>query len=233
VTVVSGRARGIDTIAHREALEAGGRTVAVLASGLDTIYPPENRRLAEEITERGALLSDYPLGTKPRAEYFPRRNRLLSGLTLGTLVVEGDVTSGAMIIGRFAGEQNREVFAVPDSIFSPASRGPLELIHDGATPIAKPEQILEALNLTMLGAQIDLAAAVPPSDPQERALLEALSREPRHIDEVTRASGLPPAAVSGTLALMELKGLVREVGGLQYVRLREELAEYEATGAGQ
>ena len=231
VTVVSGLARGIDTIAHREALEAGGRTVAVLASGLDTIYPPENRRLAEEIAERGALLGDYPLGTKPRAEYFPRRNRLLSGLTLGTLVVEGDVTSGAMITARFAGEQNRDVFAVPGSIFSPASRGPLELIRDGATPIAKPEQILEGLNLTMLGAQIDLAAAVPPSDPRERALLEALSRDPRHIDEVTRASGLPPAAVAGTLALMELKGLVREVGGLQYVRLREEPAAYETASA--
>ena len=129
VTVVSGLARGIDTIAHRSALDAGGRTVAVLANGLDTTYPPENRGLAEEIAGSGALISDYPLGTKPRAEFFPRRNRIMSGLSLGTLVVEGDVKSGAMITARFAGEQNREVFAVPGSIFAPQSRGPLSLIR--------------------------------------------------------------------------------------------------------
>jgi len=226
ITVVSGLARGIDTIAHRTALDAGGRTIAVLAAGLDTIYPPENKRMSEEIVERGALVSDYPLDTRPRAEYFPRRNRIMSGLALGTLIVEGDHKSGAMITARFAAEQNREVFAVPGSIFSPQSRGPNALIKDGATPVLGAADVLEALNLTMLGAQIDFGRAVPPASEEEHALLSVLSREPRHIDIVVRESGLAAATVSGTLALLELKGLVRDVGGMQYVRLREDVPPY-------
>ena len=126
--------------------------MAVLANGLDTVCPPENRGLAAEIAEHGALITDYPLGTKPRAEFFPRRNRIMSGVALGTLIIEGDVKSGAMITARLAGEQNREVFAVPGSIFSPQSRGPFELLRDGETPVANVEHILEALNLTMIGA---------------------------------------------------------------------------------
>lgn len=228
VTVVSGLARGIDTVAHRAALDAGGRTAAVIANGLDTVYPPENARLADEIAEHGALLTDYPLGTKPRAEYFPRRNRIMSGVALGTLVVEGDYTSGALITARFAVEQGREVFVVPGSIFSPQSRGPHALMRDGATPVASADEVLEALNLTMLGAQLDFGRALPATDPEELALLRALSREPRHVDEVARSSGLAAATVSATLALLELKGLVRDLGGMQYVRVREEPAEYEA-----
>ena len=220
ITVVSGLARGVDSIAHRAALEANGRTVAVLASGLDTIYPAEHARLAEEIAERGALITDYPLGTKPRAEFFPRRNRIMSGLSLGTLIVEGDYTSGAMITARSAIEQNREVFVVPGSIFSPQSRGPLALLRDGATPVSRAEDILEALNLTMIGAQMDFGHAAPPAQPEERALMAALSREPRHIDDVARQSGLAAATVSATLALLELKGLVREMDAMQYVRVR-------------
>jgi DNA processing protein len=229
VTVVSGLARGIDTVAHRAALDAGGRTAAVLANGLDTVYPPENARLADEIAERGALLTDYPLGTKPRAEFFPRRNRIMSGVALGTLVVEGDHTSGAMITARFAVEQGREVFVVPGSIFSPQSRGPHALLRDGATPVAAAAEVLEGLNLTMLGAQLDLGRALPQTDPEEQALLRALSREPRHVDEVARAAGLAAATVSATLAMLELKGLVRDLGGMQYVRVREDPAEYPAT----
>ena len=227
VTVVSGLARGIDTIAHRAALDAGGRTVAVLANGLDTVYPPENRGLAAEIAERAALISDYPLGTKPRAEFFPRRNRIMSGVALGTLVIEGDVKSGAMITARLAGEQNREVFAVPGSIFSPQSRGPFELLRDGATPVGSVEHILEALNLTMIGAQMDFGRVAPPATPEEQALMFALTRDPRHVDEVVRNTGLAAAQVSATLALLELKGLVRDVGGMQYVRVREDTASYE------
>ena len=229
VTVVSGLARGIDTIAHRAALDAGGRTIAVLANGLDTVYPPENRGLASEIAEAGALISDYPLGTKPRAEFFPRRNRIMSGVSLGTLVVEGDVKSGAMITARFAGEQNREVFAVPGSIFAPQSRGPLSLIRDGATPVASVEHVLEALNLTMIGAQMDFGRAAPPASEDERALMEVLTREPRHVDEVVRDTGLAAARVSATLALLELKGQVRDLGGMQYVRVREPAPAYEAS----
>ncbi len=227
VTVVSGLARGIDTVAHRAALDAGGRTVAVLANGLDTVYPPENRGLASEIAEVGALISDYPLGTKPRAEFFPRRNRIMSGISLGTLVVEGDVKSGAMITARFAGEQNREVFAVPGSIFAPQSRGPLSLIRDGATPVASVEHVLEALNLTMIGAQMDFGRAAPTASEDEQALMAALTREPRHVDEVVRDTGLAAARVSATLALLELKGQVRDLGGMQYVRVREPVAVYE------
>ena len=226
ITVVSGLARGVDTVSHRAALDAGGRTVAVLANGLDTVYPPENRRLAEEIAERGAVMSDYPLGTKPRAEFFPRRNRILSGVSLGTLVVEGDYDSGAMITARFAMEQNREVFAVPGSIFSAQSKGPFGLIKDGATPVANAEGIMEALNLSVAGKQLDFGRAAPPESDDERALMAALSREPQHIDAVVRRSGLAAATVSGTLALLELKGLVRDVGGTQFVRVREDEGDY-------
>ena len=231
VTIVSGLARGIDTVAHRAALEAGGRTIAVMASGLDIVYPPENTKLAEEIAERGALLTDYPLGTNPRAEYFPRRNRIMSGLSLGVLIAEGDYKSGAMITARFAVEQNREVFAIPGSIFSPQSRGPLSLIKDGATPVAAADDVLEALNLTMIGAQMDFGRAAPAATAEEQTLMAALSREPRHVDEIVRGSGLAAATVSGTLALLELKGLVREVGAMQYVRLREDVAPYDASGS--
>ncbi|MDA1010247.1 MAG: DNA-protecting protein DprA [Chloroflexi bacterium] len=226
VTVVSGLARGVDTNAHRAALDAGGRTIAVLANGLDTIYPPENRRLADEIVDAGALISDYPLGTKPRADFFPRHNRILSGLSLGTLVVEGDVKSGAMITAKFATEQNRDVFAVPGSIFSPGSRGPLSLIRDGATPVASATDILEALDLARVGAQLDFGRAAPPESTEERSLMGVLTRDPQHIDEVVRRSGLAAAIVSGTLALLELKGLVRDVGGMQFVRVREDDAAY-------
>lgn len=228
VTVVSGLARGIDTIAHHAAIESGGRTVAVLANGLDTVYPPENARLSEQIAEHGALMTDYPLGTKPRADFFPRRNRIMSDVALGTLVIEGDHDSGAMITARFAIEQGREVFVVPGSIFSPQSRGPHALLRDGATPVASAAEILEALNLTMVGAQMDFGRAMPPTDPDERALMAVLTREPQHIDEVVRGSGLAAATVSGTLAMLELKGLVRDLGGMQYVRVREYGATYDA-----
>jgi DNA processing protein len=207
--------------------------VAVLANGLDTTYPPENRKLAEEITERGALITDYPLGTKPRAEFFPRRNRILSGLTLGTLIIEGDFTSGAMITARLAGEQNREVFAVPGSIFSPQSRGPNSLLRDGATPVFSADDVLEALNLTMIGAQMDFGRAQPLTDPDEHTLLAAMSREPRHVDEIARSSGLAAATVSATLAMLELKGLVRDVGGTQFVRVRDDDGDYVISAAAQ
>ena len=153
-----------------------------MASGLDIVYPPENAKLAEEIAEHGALVTDYPLGTHPRAEYFPRRNRIMSGLALGVLIAEGDYKSGAMITARFAVEQNREVFAVPGSIFSPQSRGPLSLIKDGATPVSTADDVLEALNLTMIGTQMDFGRAAPAASAEEQTLLAALSREPRHVD---------------------------------------------------
>lgn len=218
VTVVSGLARGVDAVAHRAALEAGGRTIAVLACGLDLVYPPEHKRLAEEIAERGAVVSDYPLGTQPRSEFFPRRNRILSGMSLGVLVVEGDVKSGALITARQALEQNREVFAVPGSIYSPNSRGTNKLIQDGEAKLTLDVQdVLAELNLSMASHQIEMTELIP-ADETESVLLRHLGAQPIHIDEVRRECGLPIAAVTGALAMLELKGLVRQVGRMNYVR---------------
>lgn len=221
VTVVSGLARGVDAIAHRSALEAGGRTIAVLACGLDLVYPPEHKRLAEQIVERGALLSDYPIGTQPRSEFFPRRNRILSGISLGVLVIEGDLKSGALITARQALEQNREVFAIPGSIYSPGSRGTNALIQNGEAKLTQDVQdVLAELNLRMAAHQIEMTELVP-ADATETVLLKHLSAEPAHIDDVRRECGLPIATVSSTLAMLELKGLVRQVGRMNYIRTRE------------
>ncbi len=225
ICVVSGLARGIDAVAHRAALAAGGRTLAVMACGLDIVYPPEHAKLASEIIQRGALVSDYPLGTQPRGDYFPRRNRIMSGLSLGALVVEGDLKSGAMITAGLALEQNRDVFAVPGSIFSPQSRGANSLIRDGAKLVQRVEDILEELNLTMVPQQMELTEIIPATD-TEAALLRHISKEPVHVDEVCRHSGLPVATVSSALAMLELKGLVRQMGPMSYVRAREARAAY-------
>jgi DNA processing protein len=221
VTVVSGLARGIDAIAHRAALDGGGRTIAVMACGLDMVYPPEHVKLAQEILERGALVSDYPLGAQPRSEHFPRRNRIMSGISLGVLMVEGDVKSGAMITTHLALEQNRDVFAVPGSIYAPTFRGNNKLIQEGeAKLVSRVEDILEELNLTMVAQQMEMKEIVP-ADATEAQLLRYLSSQPIHIDEVRRESGLPISTVSSTLAMLELKGMVRQVGRMSYVRVRE------------
>jgi DNA processing protein len=225
VTIVSGLARGVDSIAHRAALDSGGRTVAVMACGLDIVYPPEHLKLAQEIRERGALVSDYPLGIQPRGEYFPRRNRIMSGLSLGVLVVEGDVKSGALITANLALEQNREVFAVPGSVFSTQSRGTHRLIQEGAKLVQGVEDILEELNLTMVPQQLEMKELVP-ADDTEQLLLRHITTEPIHIDEVRRRSGLAIPAVSSALAMLELKGLVQQMGPMSYVRTREAGAIY-------
>ncbi len=225
ITIVSGLARGVDTIAHRAALDAGGRTIAVFACGLDMIYPPENERLARDIVTCGACVSEYPLGMRPRAENFPRRNRILSGLSLGVLVTEAAEDSGAMITARFAVEQNREVFAVPGSVLSPASRGTNRLIQDGAKLVRQASDIMEELNLTSAARQMEMRELLPETG-IEAVLLRELGAEPCHIDEVCRRSGLPVAEVSGTLAMMELKGLVKQVGAMNYVLARELRPEY-------
>ena len=225
ITVVSGLARGIDTIAHKSALEAGGRTIAVLASGLDTVYPAENADLAHRIMENGALVSEYPLGTKPRADNFPRRNRIMSGMSLGVLVVEAGESSGAMITANLALEQNREVFAVPGSVLSPSSRGTNRLIQEGAKLVRSYSDILEELNLTAAAQQMEMKVVIPASD-TESQLLSALKAEPTHIDEVCRLSGLPASTVSSTLAMMELKGMVKQVGAMNYSLAREMREEY-------
>lgn len=226
VTVVSGLAKGIDYVAHRAALEAKGRTIAVQACGLDLIYPASHAALAREIMDGGALISDYALGTRPRAEFFPRRNRIMSGMALATLVVEADQGSGALITARLALEQNREVMAVPGSIFSPASRGTIQLIQAGAKAVATIQDILEELNVTAIGQAREPAQLSLDLSPQETRLLGHLTREPVHIDELSQRAGLPVPEVSSALVLLELNGLARQVGAMHFVLTREAQAEY-------
>lgn len=225
VTVVSGMARGIDTVAHRTCLDAGGRTIAVLGCGVDVIYPPENARLVGEIVERGAIVSEYALGTRPDASNFPPRNRIISGLTLGTVVAEAGLGSGALITASFAAEQGREVFAVPGNVFARGSRGANQLIQQGAKLVCNVTDVLEELNLTMVSEQAQVRAVIPENE-TEALLLDHLSAEPVHVDELRRAVQMPIAQVSSTLALMELKGMVRQVGGMKYVMARESGIEY-------
>jgi DNA processing protein len=224
-TVVSGLARGIDGEAHRAALDAGGRTIAVMACGLDRVYPPEHRNLAHEISKNGALISDYPIGTKPEARNFPPRNRIISGLSLGVVVVEAGQKSGALITVDFAVDQGREVFAVPGNILSRSSKGCNRLIQNGAKMVLGVDDILEELNMTMIEQQTEVRAALP-ADETEAQLMALVSEEPRHVDDICRQSQLPVQQVSSTLAMMELKGMVRQVGGMQYVLARESGVSY-------
>ena len=226
VTIVSGMARGIDAIAHRAAIEAGGRTIAVFGSGLDVIYPWEHARLAHEIAQAGALVSEYPLGTRPKANHFPMRNRIMSGMTLGTLVVEAPKHSGALLTMTQALEQDREVFCVPGSIFSPVSLGTNYLIQQGAKLVLNHNDVLEELNLTVVTHQIEMRELAPPPDEDESRLLDQISHEPLHIDDIQRRTGLPIYEVSSRLAMMELKRLIRQVGSMHYVRIREPVAAY-------
>ncbi|MGD2164385.1 MAG: DNA-processing protein DprA [Anaerolineae bacterium] len=225
VTVVSGMARGIDGVAHRAALEAGGRTIAVFGCGIDHIYPAEHRKLARQIAARGALVSDYPLGTPPEGRNFPPRNRIISGLSLGVLVTNAGKTSGALITADFAAEQGRDVFAVPGSILTRGSVGPNQLIQDGAKLVIRGEDILEELNLAMAAEQREVRQALP-EDETEATLLRHLSTDPTHVDELQQQMDLPISQVTSTLAMMELKGMVRQVGGMKYVVARERDVEY-------
>jgi DNA processing protein len=225
ITVVSGLARGIDSVAHQAALAAGGRTIGVLACGLDIIYPAENLNLARRIIENGALISEYPLGMKPKPDHFPRRNRILSGISLGVLVTEAGEGSGALITADLALEQNRDVLAVPGSILSPASYGTNHLIQEGAKLVLGCQDILEELNLRAVAQQLEFKEIIPESE-TESALLKRLSSEPVHIDTLCAGSGLPVSTVSSTLAMMELKGLVRSVGNMSYILAREAREVY-------
>ncbi len=219
VTVVSGLARGIDAAAHRAALDAGGRTLAVFGCGLDVIYPPEHRRLAEEVAAQGALISEYPLGRQPAAEQFPVRNRLISGLSLGVVITESRERSGALITAEFAGVQGRDVFAVPGSILNQSSAGPHRLIQDGAKLVMRVEDILQDLNIHLTGRQAALTAAAPLSV-EEQQIFDLLEGDPLHVDEISVQTQIPVQQVSSVLTLMEVRGIVHAVGALTYARGR-------------
>lgn len=227
VTVVSGMARGVDTVAHQAALNAGGRTLAILGCGVDVVYPPENRRLAAQIVEDGALISDYPLGAAPEGQNFPPRNRIISGISQAVIVVEAGVTSGSLITATFAAEQGRDVFAVPGSILAPQCQGTNRLVRDGAAPLLSPQDVLEALNLEMV-SEHRTARVILPTEPIELQLYQVLGREPMHVDDIRNQADLPIERVSATLALMELKGTVRQLGGMFYVAVREPAEDYQA-----
>ncbi|MGQ9833028.1 MAG: DNA-processing protein DprA [Candidatus Villigracilaceae bacterium] len=227
VTVVSGLARGVDAIAHTAALKAGGRTLAVLGCGVDRVYPSEHRALAEQVMAHGALISDYAPGTPPESANFPPRNRIIAGLSVATIVVEAGETSGALITAEFAAEQGREVFAVPGSILAPQSKGTNRLIANGARPLLDARDVLDVLNLTRVDQQ-RAARKVLPVDATEAQIAMVMSEEPLHVDEIRARCGLPIEKVTAALILMELKGIVRQVGGLHYVTVREEQTDYLA-----
>jgi len=225
VTVVSGLARGVDAIAHSAALKAGGRTLAVLGSGVDKIYPPEHRQMAEKIIAQGAVISDYPPGTPPESANFPPRNRIISGLAMAVVVVEAGDTSGALITAEFAVEQGREVFAVPGPVYAPQSKGTNRLIANGAKVLLQPAEVLEALDLTRNADRREIRRAAPAAA-TEAALFDLLGAEPKHVDDLRAQLELPIEKISSALTMMELKGMVRQVGGMHYIAMREAQADY-------
>jgi DNA processing protein len=228
VTIVSGLARGVDTAAHRGALGAGGRTVAVLGSGVDVVYPPENRRLATEIVEAGALVSQFPMGTAPLPQHFPARNRVIAGLTLGTVVVEAAERSGALITARCAGELGREVYAVPGNVAAAGSQGTNALIQDGAKLVQGWEDVVAEWPREWRGAlrtPVPRAPGSPTSNPLaggdgsgQARILALLGDEPIAVDAVVERSGLPAGQVSAGLTALELLGLARRTAGQHFVR---------------
>jgi DNA processing protein len=228
VTVVSGLARGIDSAAHRGALRGGGRTIAVLGSGADVIYPPENRRLAREIEDRGAIVSQFAPGTPARPHHFPLRNRIIAGLSLGVVVVEAAERSGALITARLSGELGREVMAVPGRVTSETSRGAHALLRDGAALIETWEDVIRALpsrwqecvrpaeqDAGRTGREPDVLGA----EPDNRLLLSVVGDEPMTMDEVIERSGLASHRAAALLLELEVQGRVRQIEGKRFVQV--------------
>ena len=224
LTIVSGLARGIDTAAHLGAIEGNGRTIAVQSNGVAEIYPPQNAELAERVISSGALISEMPPGTKPRRGMFPQRNRLISGLSLGTIVIEAAERSGALITARLAGEQGREVFALPGMVTSPGAKGCHKLIRDGATLVESPEHVIDALGPLVEAIELSPdktvrnAAELQLND-QEMAVLQAIDTSPTDINTIVGASGLPVPRVLSTLSVLEMRHLVRRISGQTVQRI--------------
>ena len=222
ITIVSGLALGIDSIAHNATLDANGKTIAVLGCGIEktNIYPSSNRFLSEKIIELGGcIITEHPIATPPLKQHFPRRNRLISGLSLGTLVIEAPEKSGALITARNSLEQDREVFAVPGNITSANSEGVNNLIKMGAHPVLNAADILDVLNLKE-ATEFLQASEIVPDTGEEAKILDHLTREPVHIDELTRLTDLSVQDINATLTLMDMKGKVKHLGSMKYVLAR-------------
>jgi DNA processing protein len=220
LTVVSGLARGIDTAAHQGALAAKGRTIAVIGSGLGELYPPENAELADRIAASGAVISEFPVDTKPDRQTFPIRNRIVTGMSFGVLVVEAGANSGALISANMAAEQGRTLYAVPGRIDSPSALGSNRLIQQGAKLVIGVEDILDDLPLVFRNKP-DLPAAAPVADltPDQQKILDALGTDEAALDSVIATSGLTAAAVSSTLLALEMRRLVKQLPGKRFVKL--------------
>lgn len=216
MTIVSGLARGIDSMAHKAALKAEGRTIGVLACGLDIVYPPENVSLVKEIIDdNGAVISEFPLGMQPMPGSFPARNRIISGLALGTVVIEAPQRSGALITARHAAEQGREVFAIPGPVTSPNAAGPSHLIKMGAKLVFNAEDILDELNIESRIRKQE-PKKITPENLEEETILSLIKDEAKHIDEIVRESGFDPGKVASIMSLMEIKGKIRNLGNMVY-----------------
>jgi len=216
--IVSGLALGADAVAHQTALDCGGRTVAILGNGIDTIYPPRNQKLGEDILKKGgSIISEFPIGTAPNAYNFPLRNRIIAGLSRGVVVSEGKEKSGSLITASLANEFGREVFAVPGSIFSENSIGPNRLIQQGAKPIISAADVLESLGFENMEEKMKVREVIADT-PEEAKLLKILGKMPQNIDKISRESGLLAGEISSVLSLMEMKGLAKNLGGMNWVR---------------
>lgn len=218
LTIVSGFARGVDAAAHRAALRAGGGTVAALGCGLLVDYPKGHAQLRADIAKHGCLVSEYPLETTPRKDTFPRRNRIISGLTLGVIVVEARETSGALITARLAMEQGREVFAVPGNVFSPQSRGPHALLRDGAGLVEGADDVLAGLGGKFTPRILASEGPVPAPGTVEASVWEALTPEPVQAEDLAAKLALPISQLLATLAVLELKGCARQSAGKRFAR---------------
>jgi len=221
VTIISGLAQGIDGAAHRGALDAGGNTIAVMGTGIDIVYPREHTDLAEDIAAKGAIITEMPLGAAPMGKNFPQRNRIISGLSLGVLVAEAPIKSGALSTVAHAIDQGRDVFAVPHNIYSLSGRGGNILIQEGAKLVASVEDILEELQVTQLDVETrSRAQEIQPANDAEAAVMQQLGADPVHVDFIVRQTELPTATVTSTLTMLELKGLAESAGPMQYCRAR-------------